>query len=670
MATTAPALATTSGVAAWGDNAAGQLGDGTKTLSSVPVAVTGLSEAAAVSGGNEHSVAMLQGGTVMAWGANSWGQLGNGTATASNVPVAVSGLSEATAVSASSNYSLALLSNGTVESWGRNDGGQLGDGTATGPEECAGFACSRTPVAVSGLSGVTAISSAGGGGGHSLALLSSGEVRAWGAGESGQLGNGSFKGSDVPVAVCAAGEKAPCARALTEVKAIAAGSNYSLAVLDDGTVVAWGENGSGQLGNGTTSSSPVPVAVTGLGGVTAVSAGKGQSLALLGSGEVRAWGANLYGQLGDGSSFGPEVCPGACSKTPVAVSGLSEVTSISAGSFHGLALLKNGTVMGWGRNEKGQLGDGTTSGPETCFGSSCSTVAVPASELSGATGIAGGQVHSLVVYTPPASPTVSGVSPSSGPQGGGTTVTITGTGFTGAYLLHFGAKGETKTSGNFRVNSPTSITATAPAEGSGIVDVTVTTLGGTSSTSAADQFTYVPPPAVTKVSPASGNVGGGTSVTITGANFTEATSVKFGSVAATSFAVNSATSITAVAPPESAGSVHIRVTTPNGTSAIANADRFKFKPTVSSVSPSTGSPSGGTMVTVTGMGFVEGATTIKFGTTPAASVSCTSWNVSEPTTESTCTVMSPAHAAGKVNVKATVNKMTSATTTADRFTYR
>jgi alpha-tubulin suppressor-like RCC1 family protein len=651
-----PALATTSGVAGWGEGSSGQLGDGTNSLSSVPVAVSGLSEVAAVSGGNQHSVALLQDGTVVAWGANGWGQLGDGTTTGANVPVAVSGLSEATAVSASLNYSLALLGNGTVKSWGRNDGGQLGDGTVTGPEQCAGVACSKTPVAVSGLSGVTAISSAGGGGGHSLALLSSGEVRAWGAGESGQLGNGTNTGSDVPVAVCALGEKAPCARALSEVKAVAAGSRHSLALLDDGTVVAWGENGAGQLGNGTTSNSSVPVAVTGLSGATAISAGDLQSLALLSSGEVRAWGENLYGQLGDGTSFGPEICLGACSKTPVAVAGL--------------ALLNNGTVMAWGRNEEGQLGDGTTSGPESCFdGLSCSTVPVAVSELSGVTGIAGGQVHSLAVYNRPPAPTVTNVSPNSGPQSGGTTVTITGTNFTGAYLVHFGTKGETKASSTFTVNSATSITATVPAEGSGVVDVTVTTLGGTSSTGTVDQFTYLPPPTVTGVSPSNGPVGGGTTVTISGTDFTGATAVKFGSIAATSFTVNSATSITALSPAQSAGSVNLAVATPNGTSASTKADRFKFKPTITNLSPNTGSTSGGTTVTVTGTGFVEGMTTIKFGSTLGSSVKCTSWNVAEPSVETACTVVSPAHAAGKVNVWATVNKVTSSKTSADVFRY-
>jgi hypothetical protein len=175
-------------------------------------------------------------------------------------------------------------------------------------------------------------------------------------------------------------------------------------------------------------------------------------------------------------------------------------------------------------------------------------------------------------------------------------------------------------------------------------------------------------PTVTKVSPAKGLVDGGTTVTITGTNFTGATTVKFGSVNASSFTVKSETTITAVSPAEAAGTVDVRVTTPAGTSAVSSVDRFKFFPTVSKVVPSEGPVAGGTSVTVTGKGFVEGATVIKFGSTTASS-KCSSWKITEPKHETTCTVVAPAHAAGIVDVRATVNKVTSAKTSADRFSY-
>ena len=129
--------------------------------------------------------------------------------------------------------------------WGCNDSGQLGNGTTTD---------SDVPVAVSGLGGVTAIAA---GADHSLALLSDGTVMAWGYNGSGQLGNGTTTDSDVPVAVSGLSGT---------VTAIAGGGTHSLALLSDGTVMAWGRNGSGQLGNGTTTDSHVPVAVSGLSG--------------------------------------------------------------------------------------------------------------------------------------------------------------------------------------------------------------------------------------------------------------------------------------------------------------------------------------------------------------------------------------------------------------------
>jgi hypothetical protein len=264
-------------------------------------------------------------------------------------------------------------------------------------------------------------------------------------------------------------------------------------------------------------------------------------------------------------------------------------------------------------------------------------------------------------------PTVTSVNPSSGSTAGGTSVSISGTNFTGVTAVKFGSASAT----SFKVSSATSITAVSPA-GTGTVHVTVTTPEGTSATSAADQFSYVaaePAPTVTKVSPRMGPVGGGTTVAVTGTNFTGATAVKFGSIGAASFAVNSPTSITAVSPAEAAGTADVTVTTSAGTSAISSADHFKFTPTVTKVVPNEGSKAGGTSVTVTGTGFVVGATTIKFGSTLASSVKCTSWKGSEPKVETTCTVTAPAHEVGTVDVTASVNKVRSPKTTADRFTY-
>jgi parallel beta-helix repeat protein len=173
-----------------------------------------------------------------------------------------------------------------------------------------------------------------------------------------------------------------------------------------------------------------------------------------------------------------------------------------------------------------------------------------------------------------APPVVSGVSPSSGPTAGGTSVTISGSHFTGATAVYFGATAAT----SFMVNSDGSITATSPAGSMGTVDVTVVTAGGTSATSSSDHFTYVPAarPVIVGISPTSGPRSGGTSVTIGGYNLTGATAVYFGGVAATSFTVNPDGTITAVSPAGVLGTVDVTVVTAAGTSATNPGDQFTY----------------------------------------------------------------------------------------------
>ncbi|UWX03811.1 IPT/TIG domain-containing protein [Pseudoxanthomonas sp. NC8] len=184
----------------------------------------------------------------------------------------------------------------------------------------------------------------------------------------------------------------------------------------------------------------------------------------------------------------------------------------------------------------------------------------------------GGPVNTVNTFNVTLAPAVTAISPSAGPTAGGTVVVITGTNFSGATAVRFGAS-----NAGYTVNSATQITATAPAGAAGTVDVTVTTTGGsTSATSAADRYTYVSAPTVTGISPASGSTAGGTTVTITGTNFGSATAVTFGATPATGYTVNSATQITATAPARAAGVVDVRVTNPGGTSATSAADQFTF----------------------------------------------------------------------------------------------
>jgi hypothetical protein len=257
-------------------------------------------------------------------------------------------------------------------------------------------------------------------------------------------------------------------------------------------------------------------------------------------------------------------------------------------------------------------------------------------------------------------PTVIAVNPNIGPLAGGTSVTISGADFIGEVTVKFGAAEASAVT----VNSSTSITATAPPGAAGTVDVTVTTPSGSSPATPADRFTYVAPPQVKKLVPKTGSAAGGTTVTITGLNFIGVTSVKFGAIEASSFTVNSSTTITAVTPAEPEGTVDVIVTTSTGTSEVTLADRYKFVPTVASVTPNAGPVAGGTGVTVTGTGFIPGSagTAFNFGTTKATSVNCAS--------SVECTMIAPAHAAGVVDVKAVVSKVPSPKNTpADQFTY-
>jgi hypothetical protein len=252
-------------------------------------------------------------------------------------------------------------------------------------------------------------------------------------------------------------------------------------------------------------------------------------------------------------------------------------------------------------------------------------------------------------------PTVTEVSPKAGSELGGTEVTITGTNFTGGSTVHFGSN----SASGVKVNSPESITAFSPP-GAGTLNVIVTNAGGTSKASSADLFTYLPAPVVAAVKPKEGPGVGGTTVTITGKNFHEGATVKFGSTSSAKVAFISETELTAESP-SGTGVVDVTVTTAGGTSATEPADQFTYlpAPAVTEVNPKEGKEAGGETVTITGKNFHEGAT-VKFGLTSSAKVTFVS--------ETEITAESPS-GTGVVHVTVTTADGTSTTSSADEFTY-
>ncbi|MDP2004829.1 MAG: hypothetical protein Q8K45_04070 [Rubrivivax sp.] len=316
---------------AWGDNQQGQLGLGDTTTRGLPTAVGGLPALRAIAGGVDHTLALASDGSVWAWGSNRAGALGDGSLNARTVPQRINGVGGVIAIAAGNGRSFALRADGSLLAWGENSTGALGLGTTTDM---------RVPAPVGrNIADFDSIVAVAAGARHTLALRSDGEVFSFG--EVAAPGADGVGMQPSPVLL----------PGLHAIAGLGAGDGYSLALDIGGRLWAWGRNGSGQLGLGTTGASAAP-ALIGNGALprTGLAAGDDFALALVPGSPLQSWGAADDGQLGAGALSTPRLQPGTLAALPGAL------RSIVAGGSHALAVLADGTVHAWGANASGQLG--------------------------------------------------------------------------------------------------------------------------------------------------------------------------------------------------------------------------------------------------------------------------------------------------------------------------
>jgi len=326
---------TTSGAAyCWGYNSDSQLGDGTATPSTSPVAVAGGLSFTTLSVGGSHTCGLTTNGAVYCWGENGGYELGDGTRVGRASPVPVSGELRFAAVSAGREHTCALTTHGVAYCWGYNAFGQLGDGTTT-PRP--------TPVRVASRRRFRMVSA---GWIHTCGVTLRGRAVCWGNNYYNQLGDGTPQGT---------GRRTPGGGAVIGMvgfATVSAATYHTCGITTGGTAYCWGTNFYGQLGDGTTTNRTTAVPVAGGLTFASISAGDFHTCGATTSGAVYCWGENTDGQLGDGTTTGHT--------SPVRAAGDLSFADVRAGYEHTCGRAASVAVYCWGANFGGQLGNGTT----------------------------------------------------------------------------------------------------------------------------------------------------------------------------------------------------------------------------------------------------------------------------------------------------------------------
>lgn len=337
-------VATTGAAYCWGYNSNGELGIDSSTgpemcgplfCSSKPVPVAGGLTFAKVAAGASFACALTTTGAPYCWGNNVGGQLGNGTTTDSLVPNPVGGGLTFASLSAGEGFACGLTTAGAAYCWGINDDGQLGIGDSTGPGACNSFQCSSLPIAVSGGLTFAGISA---GRGYACGWTAAGVAYCWG---HGALGHDTTAYSPVPLAVNGG---------LT-FAAVTTGTVHACGVTTSGAGYCWGFNTDGELGDGTTTQRLSPVPIFGTLVFTTLSAGTGFTCGIASSPHLTAcWGYNGYGGLGNGTQTS--------SLLPVSVMGGIDFATVSAGAWSTCGITVNHVAYCWGEDTWGESGNG------------------------------------------------------------------------------------------------------------------------------------------------------------------------------------------------------------------------------------------------------------------------------------------------------------------------